>query len=99
MSTLRGLNSAKSSISDKRNTILIFSKDGNLEIKSYRGATEALKKLFILEKELPEQDIVLVRADTTENVRLAYRNYFKDAREFVRLIDSACSSLGKGKQE
>lgn len=93
LQTLRGLNSAKSDLTDKRNTILIFSKEGNLQARNFRDATDALRALFELEKEMPDQDIVLVRADTSEDVRLAFRNYFTDAREFVRLIDAACTKL------
>jgi hypothetical protein len=93
MQTLRGLNGAKSDVTDKRNSILIFSPDGDLEVKSFRDATDALRALFVLEKQMPDRDIVLVRADTSEEVRLAFRNYFKDAREFVRLVDHACTSL------
>lgn len=93
MQTLRGLNSAKGDVTDKRNSILIFSKEGALEVRSFRDATDALRELFELEKNMPEQDIVLVRADTSEDVRLAFRNYFTDAREFVRLVDVACTKL------
>lgn len=93
MQTLRGLNSAKGDVTDKRNTILIFSKNGDLEVKNYRDATDALRTLFELERAMPDRDIVLVRADTSEEVRLAFRNYFTDAREFVRLVDSACVTL------
>lgn len=93
LQTLRGLNQAKSQISDKRNTILIFSDTGALEVKSYRDAPEALRALFELEKQMPNKDIVLVKADSSEEVRLAFRNYFSDAREFIRLIDQACERL------
>lgn len=93
MQTLRGLNRAKSDVTDKRNTILIFSKEGELEVRNYRDATDALRALFELEKKMPDRDIVLVRADTSEDVRLAFRNYFSDAREFVRLVDAACTKL------
>ena len=93
MQTLRGLNSAKSDVTDKRNSFLIFSKEGELEVRSFRDATDALRALFDLEKSMPDRDIVLVRADTSEEVRLAFRNYFTDAREFVRLVDAACTKL------
>lgn len=93
MQTLRGLNSAKGDVTDKRNTILIFSKEGELEVRNFRDATDALRALFELEKKMPDRDIVLVRADTSEEVRLAFRNYFSDAREFVRLVDGACTKL------
>lgn len=93
--TLRALNSAQSNISNKRNIILIFSDSGDLEIKSYRDAPDALRALFELEKEFPQKDIVLVRADSGDEVRLAFRNYFTDAKEFVRLLDSACTKLSE----
>jgi putative GTP pyrophosphokinase len=93
MQTLRGLNSAKGDVTDKRNTILIFSKEGELEVRNFRDATDALRALFELEKQMPDRDIVLVRADSSEEVRLAFRNYFSDAHEFVRLVDAACTKL------
>jgi len=92
LKTLRGLNQAKSEVSDKKNTILIFSEKG-LEVRSFRDATDALRVLFQLEETMPQNDIVLVRADSSDEVRLAFRNYFSDAREFIRLVDSACSKL------
>lgn len=94
MQTLRGLHQAKSGISDKKNSILIFSPNGELAVRSFRDATDALRELFELEKEMPENDIVLVRADSSEEVRTAFRNYFQDARDFVRLMDSGCAKLG-----
>ncbi|MGN2248336.1 RelA/SpoT domain-containing protein [Frateuria sp. GZRR35] len=93
MQTLRGLHEAKSDVSDKKNSILIFSPSGDLTVRSFRDATDALRELFDLEKRMPNSDIVLVRADTGEDVRTAFRNYFKDAREFVKLMDSACAKL------
>ncbi|WP_245228106.1 hypothetical protein [Xanthomonas bromi] len=50
MPTLRELHQAKSDISDKKNSILIFSPEGKLIVKSYRDATDALRDLFDLEK-------------------------------------------------
>src|SRR5690606_19289818 len=93
MQTLRGLDQAKSNISEKKNSILIFAPDGKLTVKSFRDSTDALRELFELEKNLPGHDIVLVRADTSEEVRTAFRNYFNDAREFVRLMDQGCAIL------
>lgn len=90
---LEGLNTADSEISTKKNIILIFSEDGSLEMKAYRNATEALRELFELEKALPGKDIVLVRADTRDEIRVAFKNYFSDAREFLELIESGCEKL------
>lgn len=102
MRMLRALNSANSEVTEKKNVILIFGepKDGRmapLEMKSYRDATDALRALFELEKQHIGKDIVLVRADTSDEVRIAFRNYFSDATEFINLIDSGCQTLMKGK--
>lgn len=93
MKTLSGLSEAKTDISDKKNTILNFSNDGSLEIRSFRDATDALRVLFELEKKFPQNDIVLVRADTSDEVRIAFRNYFGDARDFVKLIETGCAKI------
>jgi putative GTP pyrophosphokinase len=93
LNLLRGLNAVQRDVSANRNVILIFSEDEELESKSYRDATEALAALFQLERENPGKDIVLVRADTAEEVRIAFRNYFSDAREFIQLIEDSCERL------
>lgn len=95
LKTLKGLNSADTSITKNKNTILIFSADGDLEIKSYKGATEALRALFKIEKEQPTSDVVLVKADTSEEVRFAFKNYFSDAKEFIKLMENGCEKLSK----
>lgn len=94
MSTLRGLNRTMGGTSDNKNWLLIIPPDGQLDIKSYRDAPDALRALFQYEKETPDSDIVLVRADTSAEVKTAFRNYFRDARDFVKLMDSGCEKLG-----
>ena len=98
MRTLRGLNAADKEVTENRNAILIFSPSADLEVKTYRNATDALQALFELEKQHPEYDIVLVRADTSDEVRLAFRNYFSDARDFIKYVDEGCSRLSKVNQ-
>jgi putative GTP pyrophosphokinase len=93
MNMLRGLDAAETDITTKRNTILIFSADGSLEMRSFRDATDALRALFQLEKTSPEKDVVLVRADTSDEIRIAFKNYFSDAREFIQLIERGCTKL------
>lgn len=100
MSLLRALNSSDKEITEKRNVILIFSADGRLEdlsTISFRDATDALMELFKLEEENPGKDIVLVRGDTSEDVRIAFKNYFSDAREFIQLIENGCHKLAGAK--
>ncbi len=93
MQTLRGLNVANTEISSNKNAILIFPESGDLEIRTFRDATDALRALFLLEREMPGTDVVLVRADTADEVRLAFRNYFTDAQDFIRLMDEGCEKL------
>jgi putative GTP pyrophosphokinase len=96
--TLRGLNAANKTVSDKRNAILIFTESGELEVRAFRDAPDALRALFELEKQMPERDIVLVRADTSDAVRIAFRNYFSDARDFIKLLEDGCTRLASPKQ-
>jgi len=94
---LRGLNAADRAVSTNRNAILIFSEGRPLEVKYYRHAPDALRALFELEKKMPDRDIVLVRADTSDEVRLAFKNYFSDARDFIRLVEVGCAKITKTK--
>jgi len=96
--TLNGLNAADKAVTEKKNAILIFSPDGELVVQTYRDATDALRTLFMLEKKHPDCDIVLVRADTSDEVRLAFRNYFSDARDFIKLVQRGIAKLSGTKQ-
>ena len=98
LDTLRGLNAASTEVSANRNSILIFHESSELEVRTYRSATEALAALFDLEKELPGTDIVLVKADTSEEVRFAFKNYFSDAQDFIRLVEDGCEKLSGKKK-
>ena len=93
LKTLKGLNQAENDVANKRNVILMFSQDGKLDVRSYRDATDALRSLFDLEKQFPNKDIVLVKADSSEEIKLAFRSYFSDAKEFLNLIEGACTQL------
>lgn len=86
---LIGLNETQSEATANRNTILIFKPDGELETLSFKESADALRELFRLEKEEPSLDVVLVKADTSEEIRTAFRNYFSDAKDFVRLLKDA----------
>ena len=90
---LRNLNSASHEVSRNKNVILMFSDTDNLEILSFRDSTDAIQALFELEKNSSGKDIVLVRADSGEDVRVAFRNYFSDATEFIKFIEKGCAKL------
>jgi putative GTP pyrophosphokinase len=93
LQVLRSLNAADKVVSSKRNAILIMAEGKPLEVRQFRDAPDALRALFDLEKQMPDRDIVLVRADTGEDVRLAFKNYFSDARDFIRLVEDGCAKL------
>ncbi|MEP1521674.1 RelA/SpoT domain-containing protein [Ascidiaceihabitans sp.] len=73
----------------KRNTILIFRFDLRadeeaLELRTFENVNRAIEAYDDLEREFGEKaDIVLVRGESEENIRDAFRNYFSDARAFV----------------
>ena len=79
---LMAVQAANKKISEQKNTILMF-EDNMPHIISSRHATTALKKLFELERKNPRRDIVFVRADKIEDMRVAFKNYFSDATDFI----------------
>ena len=97
MQLLKGLNAINSDVSEKKNVILIFGVDSDGAAKvgtmAFRDAPDALRELFKLEKEFPDKDIVLVRAATSDDMRIAFRNYFSDASEFIKLIENGLATL------
>jgi hypothetical protein len=95
LKTLGGLRSANQDVSAKRNAILIFSPTGALEVRAFRDSTDALRALFTLERDRTDSDIVLVRADTSDEVRLSFKNYFSDAADFVTMVEEGCASLSR----
>ncbi len=99
LGTLRGLNAADDAVSKNKNAILMFTEvaegEDDFEILTYRDATTAVRALFELEKMWPERDVVLVRADTNAEVRLAFKNYFSDAQDFLQMIDAGCMQLSR----
>ncbi len=93
--TLTGLNSAETVSTENRNSILIFKGDGSLEVRSFKEAPDALRELFRIEKESPDLDVVLVKADTNEEIRMAFKNYFSDAKDFIRLLTEGMEILAR----
>ena len=83
----------------KKNTLLIFkfspsANEEALEIRPFENVNRAIEAYDELEKEFGKSaDIVLVRGESEENIRDAFRNYFSDARAFVDLIKSGLDTL------
>jgi putative GTP pyrophosphokinase len=95
MRMLRGVNAADQAVSDHKNYILVFGEhEGDvLKVLSYPNATGALRALFELERDQPGLDAVLVKGDTAEDIREAFKNYFSDARNFIELVENGCAAL------
>jgi ppGpp synthetase/RelA/SpoT-type nucleotidyltranferase len=91
---LRGLHTIYEGGPDGGNIILQFSENGQLTIHKVEDDEKATEEYFRLEKSAPKDDIVLVNADTFEDVRSAYRNYFSDPQDFLRYVNEGCMKLG-----
>jgi hypothetical protein len=83
----------------RKNTLLIFklTSDGSdgLEIRTFENFSSAIDEYNALERKYGSSaDIVLVRGETEESIRDAFRNYFSDAQAFVDLIRSGLVALG-----
>jgi len=91
---LRGLHTVYEGPVNGGNFILHFSADGRLQIHEPANADDAATEYFRLEKANPKDDIVLVNADTFAEIRSAYRNYFSDPQDFLRLVDAGHRILG-----
>lgn len=71
-----------------KNVILQWSKDQGLKLHPFELELEASSALLEFEKKFPEDDIVLVGADSVAEMTSAFRNYFGDVGEFLRLMES-----------
>lgn len=84
----------------EKTSILIFhsspvgSHDSRTEVRSFESVNIGIAEYNKLEKELAgKADLVLVRADAQESMRSAYRNYFGDTVDFVKMVRSAEKGL------
>jgi ppGpp synthetase/RelA/SpoT-type nucleotidyltranferase len=82
-----------------KNVILIFSEQGKdkygVRVATFDSLPKATEMYFEYEKIYSGDDIVLVRAESLESIRNAFRNYFSDAQDFVRLVKRGVSKLKK----
>lgn len=78
---------------DADHVILQITQDKELELHQFDLELEASASLLELEKKFPEDDIVLVGADTLEEIESAFRNYFNNVEEFLSLYQKARRKL------
>lgn len=96
----RRVNSKVVDINFRMNNVLVFpfvaegaENEGDLNIYSYGNLKQAIDAYNQYEKSLEGQaDVVLVRADNFESMRITFRNYFADTTEFVSHIEEILSA-------
>lgn len=95
LGTLRGVQPSDQQFEENRHTLLIINQNTDaVEVLVYPDFRTAIGEYFKIEREKGNDiDVVLVAADDSESVRFGFKNYFSDAREFVTLVDEACTSL------
>lgn len=60
-----------------------------LEVENFKNAKQAIERATLLEQDPRSMNAVYVSADNPNQLRSAYRNYFNDPVDFVRLVRSA----------
>lgn len=70
----------------------------NIEVYTFKSNADAGKRLFEIEREHPNDDIVLVKSDKVSSIKNIFKNYFIDAGDFVVYIRKALEALQKGKK-
>lgn len=85
--TLRQLSKESGPVTEDRGAQILMRSPYNLQIYHFRDLTEAVQKLFRMEQQYPNEDIVLVRSGGHEETALAFSNYFNNAEDFLSAID------------
>lgn len=86
---------------DKRALIIRLHIDNDEPVVTtipFISTSEANIKLYELEKEYPEDDIVLVKADKISSIRNIFKNYFTDTIDFIKYIEHGIIALKRGKR-
>ncbi len=97
MELFRRVNSKTVDLDFRKNNILVFpfvdpddENTSELEIYSFDKVFRAIDRYNTLEESLKDKaDVVLVRADSFDNMRVSFRNYFADTTDFVRMVDDS----------
>jgi len=85
--TLKGINSANKEVLSGKNVILVFKQQSQLDIFTYERSQDAIDDYFKLEKSGSSDDVVYVSANSGDDVRSAFRNYFSDTQDFVIYVE------------
>lgn len=82
----------------KHNLIIHFiikNEHFNSEIEGFKSLSKANSRYFELEKQYPNDDIVLVKSNNIKNILEVYRNYFANTKDFTSYIDEGLIQLIK----
>lgn len=94
---LKQLKMIVTSPSKYTNTAILrfFIKDNrqHLTVYSFYSSGKATSAYFKMEKEFPEDDIVLVKAKDKKNMEKSFKNYFGDTKDFVGYIEDGLKKL------
>ncbi|WP_082120982.1 RelA/SpoT domain-containing protein [Dyella japonica] len=93
MKRLASLRVAKVDMPKNAHYILIFNREGKLEVKEYTKNKRALAALFHIEAERPDSNVVLVGASSPEEVQFAFRNYFSNTVDFLGMIAQGLTNI------
>jgi len=85
LARLRALGAGRIAVPNKKNLVLCFS-GGQLRIYPFASVRQAMTARNQIELEQADADVVYVRANKPSEVAGAFRNYFRDAREFIDLL-------------
>jgi hypothetical protein len=94
--TLKGINRVNTDVLSGKNVILVFKQESQLDIFTYERSKDAIDSYFKLEKSGSGEDIVYVSADSGDDIRSAFRNYFSDTRDFITYLEEGCATLRAG---
>lgn len=97
MDLFRRVNTKVVDIDFRKNNVLVFPyvkmEDENasdLEIQTFDNVFKAINKYNELEEKMADTaDVVLVRSDSFDNMKVTFRNYFADTTDFVGMIEEA----------
>ena len=91
---LRLLDVIQGEVSERKNMILMFEDAERRLFKwGFPSVPKALEKLAELERKNPGENTVFVRADKGEDLRVAFKNYFSDADDFIEKVFQGRSVL------
>lgn len=93
----KSVNTKVVDIDFRKNNVLVFPyvkvEDENaseLEVYSFDNVFRAIDRYNTLEESLSDRaDVVLVRADSFDNMKVTFRNYFADTTDFVGMLEEA----------